>query len=129
MTPELTALTLALLLHCALMIYMGTRAGELGDWAAGPRDTPPPKQPSTLTGRLSRTVNNSFESLVMFAPAVLIVTFTDQTSAVTTIAAVTHLLARLLYIPAYLFGWTPWRSLIWLAGFFATAVMLIATLI
>ena len=40
-----------------------------------------------------------------------------------------HLAARVLYIPAYAFGWTPWRSAIWGVGFLATLTMLIAALI
>ncbi|MEO0774891.1 MAG: MAPEG family protein, partial [Pseudomonadota bacterium] len=32
-------------------------------------------------------------------------------------------------IPAYYFGWRPWRSLIWMVGFGATTLMLIAALL
>ena len=37
--------------------------------------------------------------------------------------------ARVLYIPAYYFGWVPWRSLIWAVGFLATTLMLLAALL
>jgi uncharacterized MAPEG superfamily protein len=37
--------------------------------------------------------------------------------------------ARVLYIPAYYFGWAPWRSLIWFVGFTATTLILLAALI
>ncbi|MEM6577017.1 MAG: MAPEG family protein, partial [Pseudomonadota bacterium] len=40
-----------------------------------------------------------------------------------------YLAARLLYIPAYYFGWAPWRSYIWMVGFAATSLMLIAVLL
>ena len=39
------------------------------------------------------------------------------------------LAARILYVPAYAFGWNPWRSAIWAVGFLATLTMLIAALI
>jgi uncharacterized MAPEG superfamily protein len=29
-----------------------------------------------------------------------------------------------LYVPAYAFGWNPWRSLIWAVGFLATVAMI-----
>jgi uncharacterized MAPEG superfamily protein len=31
-------------------------------------------------------------------------------------------------VPAYAFGWAPWRSLIWAVGFLATLIMLLAAL-
>jgi uncharacterized MAPEG superfamily protein len=40
-----------------------------------------------------------------------------------------YLAARVLYIPAYVYGWRPGRSIIWAAGFFATLIMIIAALI
>ncbi|NCU21433.1 MAPEG family protein, partial [Candidatus Falkowbacteria bacterium] len=45
------------------------------------------------------------------------------------LCAFTYLGARILYVPAYAYGWTPWRSVIWAVGFFATVAMLIAALI
>ena len=40
-----------------------------------------------------------------------------------------YLAARILYIPAYALGWSPWRSLIWSVGLLATIVMLLAALL
>jgi uncharacterized MAPEG superfamily protein len=34
-----------------------------------------------------------------------------------------------LYVPAYAAGLVPWRSLIWLVGFLATAAMILAALV
>ena len=36
--------------------------------------------------------------------------------------------ARVLYVPAYAFGWSPWRSLIWAVGFIATLTMIVVSL-
>ena len=39
-----------------------------------------------------------------------------------------YLAARVLYIPAYAFGWAPWRSYLWALGLLATVIMLMAAL-
>ena len=74
-------------------------------------------------------MNNHFEGLILFTIAVVVVTLGQQSSGVTQIAAWTYLGARILYVPAYAFGWRPWRSAIWAVGFFATLTMLIVPLI
>jgi uncharacterized MAPEG superfamily protein len=33
--------------------------------------------------------------------------------------------ARVAYVPAYAFGLSPWRSLIWMVGLFATLTLLL----
>ena len=62
-------------------------------------------------------------------PAVLVVVAGGKASWFTGLLAVIYLLARILYVPAYAYGWTPWRSLIWTVGFFATLAMLLAALL
>jgi uncharacterized MAPEG superfamily protein len=103
---------------------------ELGTgYTSSPRDRPPSRQMSTLTGRLQRAMNNHFEGLILFTLAVVVVTMGQQSTQVTQTCAWAYLAARVLYIPAYAFGWRPWRSAIWGVGFFATLIMLIAALI
>jgi uncharacterized MAPEG superfamily protein len=80
-------------------------------------------------GRLQRAMNNHFEGLIMFTIAVVVVTFSDQSSLFTEACAHVYLIARLLYVPAYVQGLVPWRSYIWVVGFGATVAMLIAALI
>ena len=84
---------------------------------------------SAVTGRLQRALNNHFEGLILFTLAVVVVTLGNQSTPVTQYAAWTYLAARVLYIPAYAFGWRPWRSAIWSVGFFATLTMIVAALI
>jgi len=136
MTPELTALTLAALLQVIQFALMAIPANlELGTGKTlSPRD--PERLGGSMqdlvsveTSRLIRAMNNHFEALILFTIAVLVITLSDQSTAVTQTAAWTYLAARVLYIPAYAFGWVPWRSLIWAVGFFATVTMLIAALI
>ncbi|QRZ13447.1 MAPEG family protein [Paracoccus methylovorus] len=128
MAAETTALALAALLQAA---QIGLAAASMNrdvgaKWNASPRDTQP--EFSALTGRLRRAVNNHFEALILFTIAVLLVVLGDAGSPLTVFCAWLYLLARLLYIPAYAFGWSPWRSAIWAVGFIATMVMILTTL-
>lgn len=130
MTPELTALALAGLLQILQITLFATPANiELGTgYTSSPRDRPPSRHLSTLTGRLQRAMNNHFEGLILFTLAVVVVTLGNQSTATTQNAAWAYLAARVLYIPAYAFGWRPWRSAIWGVGLCATATMIVAAL-
>jgi uncharacterized MAPEG superfamily protein len=131
MTPELTALALAGLLQAVQFTLFATPANfELGTrYTSGPRDKAPERPLSTLTGRLQRALNNHFEGLILFTLAVVVVTLGNQSTATTQTAAWAYLGARVLYVPAYALGLTPWRSVIWAVGFFATLTMIVAALI
>jgi uncharacterized MAPEG superfamily protein len=136
MTPEVTALALAALLQVVQYVLMAVPTNiELGpEKTAGPRDPerlgkPLIEQVSARTGRLIRALDNHFEGLILFTIAVVVVTLGGSSSALTQACAWVYLGARVLYVPAYAFGLTPWRSVIWAAGFFATTLMLIAALI
>ena len=136
MTPELTALALAGLLQAVQYALMAIPANlELGTAKTlSPRDParlgkPLIEQLSPRTARLFRALNNHFEGLILFTLAVTVVTLSNQSTALTQYAAYTYLAARVLYVPAYAFGLTPWRSLIWGVGFLATITMILATLL
>ena len=129
MTPELTVLALAALLQIVQLALYGVAANlQAGVRAAlSPRD-----EPIRLTGtagRLQRALNNHFEALILFAIAVLVVTLSGRSSLLTELCAHTYLIARILYVPAYVSGAVPWRSVIWAVGFFATLAMLLAALL
>ena len=72
-------------------------------------------------------MNNHFEALILYTAAVVVVVLGDKTTGLTAICAWTYLAARILYVPAYYFGWVPWRSLIWFTGFLATLAMVLST--
>lgn len=100
---------------------------ELGvAYNAGPRDAA--VETSPVTGRLRRAVANHFEALVLFTIAVVVVTLSGAASAATATCAWIYLAARVLYVPAYAFGWTPWRSVIFGCGATATLVMILVAL-
>jgi uncharacterized MAPEG superfamily protein len=131
MTPELTVLALAALVQAGQFVLVAVPANkELGTgYTSSPRDREPSREMSARTGRLYRAMNNHFEGLILFTIAVVVVTLGEQSSAVTVAAAWTYLGARILYVPAYAYGWRPWRSLIWFVGFLATVAMILAALI
>lgn len=128
MTPELTALILAALWQAAtIAIAAMVMNRDIGPkWNAGPRDTTPDFGP--VTGRLRRAVNNGFEALAFFTIAALVLAQTGQSTPLTAACAWIFLAARVAYVPAYAFGLTPWRSVVWAAGFLPTLIMLFASL-
>ena len=136
MTPELTALALAGLLQAVQYLLMSVPANlELGTAKTlSPRDPhrlgkPIIEQLSPVSGRLVRALNNHFEGLILFTLAVVVVTLSNQSTPFTAACAWVYLAARVLYVPAYAFGWNPWRSVIWFVAFLATVAMIVATLV
>ena len=136
MTTEVFVLSLAGLLQVVQYVLMAVPANmELGTAkTASPRDPdrlgkPLMDQVSVRTGRLYRAMNNHFEGLILFTLAVVVVTLSEQSTGFTAACAWAYLGARVLYIPAYAFGWRPWRSAIWGIGFLATVAMILAALI
>ena len=129
MTPELTALALAVLLQVVQIgLYSHVARKQVGTRTALlPRDEPVVL--TGLAGRAQRAMNNHFEGLLLFAIAVMLVTLSGKASGFTAAMGWIYLAARALYVPAYLFGWVPWRSLVWTAGFFATTAMVLAALL
>lgn len=129
MTTELTVLALAGLLQAVQFAAFSIAANlQVGPKVAmGPRDETP--KLTGTAGRLQRALTNHFEGLILFTLAVVVVTLGGQANGVTAACAWLYLLARILYVPAYILGWVPWRSVIWAVGFAATMVMIIAALI
>ena len=128
MTPELTVLALAGLVQAIQFAAFSITANlQVGPKVAmGPRDNVPALKGTA--GRLQRTLNNHFEGLILFTLAVVVVTLGGQSSGVTATCAWIYLAARILYVPAYVLGWVPWRSAIWAVGFAATMLMILAAL-
>ncbi|MEO3413350.1 MAPEG family protein [Roseovarius sp. CAU 1744] len=129
MTPELTALTLAALLQVAqICLYSVVGRAEVGaKTALKPRDEP--VELTGRAGRIHRAMNNHFEGLILFGIACVVIAVSEQSTGFTAGCAFLYLGARVLYIPAYVFGWVPWRSLIWAVGFLSTVLMLLAALV
>ncbi|SAK51021.1 MAPEG family protein [Caballeronia catudaia] len=117
MSFELTMLAWTLVLALVQVLLPAVvRNREVGlKYQAGPRDaaTPPPGR---LSGRLMRAQANLFETLPIFAIAVLIVHVAGRENALTHAGALTYFVARLVYVPLYAAGVPFVRSLVWLAS-------------
>jgi uncharacterized MAPEG superfamily protein len=131
MSPELTVLTLAALLQVVQFLLYAVPANRaLGPgYTMSARDREPSRPLGLRTARLGRAFENHFEGLVLFTVAVLVTELSGQNGPFTALCAWTYLVARVLYVPAYAFGWRPGRSLIWGLGFLATLLMLVAALL
>ena len=89
-----------------------------------PRDDIP--KLTGIAGRMERAQLNSIVALALVAPAILILATKGNSTATTLLAAQIFLIARILYVPVYAAG-LPWaRTLVWLAGFLATAWLYVA---
>jgi uncharacterized MAPEG superfamily protein len=128
MPVELKVLGYAALLQFVQFFLMGVPVNaQLGTkYTAGNRDEP--QQPRGMAGRLTRAMDNHFEALILFTIAVVVVVLGDASTPATAAAAWIYLVARILYVPAYASGVYLLRSLIWMVGFVATLVMLLAAL-
>jgi uncharacterized MAPEG superfamily protein len=128
MTAELYILALAALLqYVQIILYSVAGNAQAGVKAAmGPRDVK--IELTGAAGRLQRAMNNHFEGLILFGIAVVVVTLSGRSSALTEACAHAYLISRILFIPAYAQGLVSWRSLIWAVGFLATLIMLLAAI-
>ncbi len=61
--------------------------------------------------------------MALFAPAILLLVVLERTSPTTLLAAQVFLIARIIYLPVYAFGVPAVRTLAWMAGFAATAIL------
>jgi len=93
------------------------------------RDREPSRPRSERTPRRGRALDNHFQGLILFTIAVVLVSLSEQSTALTTACAWVYLGARVLYVPAYALGLRPGRSIVWAIGFFATITMVISTLV
>ncbi|KIG03595.1 MAPEG family protein [Caballeronia concitans] len=126
MTFELTMLAWTLVLALVQVFLPAlVRNRETGiQYNAGPRDGPAPP-PGKLAGRLMRAQANLFETLPVFAIAVLIVHVTGRENALTHYGALTYFVARLIYVPLYAAGVPFVRSLVWLISIVGIVQMLV----
>jgi uncharacterized MAPEG superfamily protein len=131
MSVELTVLTLAALLQgLQFVLYAVPANREIGPgYTMSARDREPSRKLSDRTARLGRALDNHFEGLILFGIAVGVVQMSAQNTAFTAACAWVYLIARVLYVPAYALGLRPHRSLVWVVGFAATMLMLLAALI
>lgn len=114
MTTELTILGWTLVL-ALVQIFLPSiaRTRETGSaYNMSARDEPGPPV-GKITGRLQRAQANLFETLPLFAAAVLILHVTAQQNTLTLYGSAMYLAGRVLYVPLYALGIPVVRTLVW----------------
>lgn len=92
------------------------RNSETGiSYNTGPRDDEGPPV-GKITGRMQRAQRNLYETLPLFAAAILIVAYSERESALSLFGAWLYFLARVAYVPLYAAGIPFVRSLAWVAS-------------
>ena len=115
MTTLIICLFIAALLPYIAKIPVAIAMNKLG----GYDNNHPRAQQAELTGFGARAFaahQNAFESLIIFAPAVLLAIATQNTGAFIEQLAIAHVVARVLYHIAYLINIGVLRSLLWAVG-------------
>jgi len=100
----------------------GARIAE----ALGPRDDPPPQ--SRMGARATRALANMHEALPVFLALALLNLITHTAGAMAVMGGWVFLVARVLYVPAYLSGIPGVRTLLWIGGWVGLVMMLIPLL-
>jgi uncharacterized MAPEG superfamily protein len=92
--------------------YLTAQVGNAAQ--VGPRDDLP--EPTRELSRARRALANLHETLPIFLTlAILSVVFEEQ-GVLTIAGALLYLVSRTAYVPCYILGLSPWRSLCFLGG-------------
>jgi uncharacterized MAPEG superfamily protein len=122
-----TIILLVLALYMVQIFLQETSRFGFDLWAImGNRD----KQPelSVIAGRLDRAKNNMLEALPIFLGLALLALIKGGDTSREAHAALVFLIARIVYVPAYVSGVPMLRSIVWLVGvgsLFMMALLLI----
>lgn len=129
MTTELTILAWTLVLALVqILLTAQMRTQETGlSYSMSARDgeTPPPRP---ITARLQRAQRNLFETLPLFAAAVLIAHVAGLEGDLTLWGCWLYLVARIVYLPLYAFGVPMLRSLVWAVSLVGLVMVIAAVL-
>ncbi|MDE3270589.1 MAPEG family protein [Pseudoalteromonas sp. G4] len=91
----------------------------------------PRAQQSKLTGFGARALaahQNSFESLLIFTIALVVVFATNTITSTTETLAIIYIIARVLYCVCYYVNWHILRSSVWLVGLICPIAMMFLSL-
>jgi len=102
------------------------QARTLGESPLGPRDHPRPL--TVVGGRAERALANMHEALPVFLALALLNLILGTAAAMAVTGGWIFLIARVLYVPAYLAGIPVVRTLIWVTSWVGLVMMLIPVL-
>ena len=124
-TTILVAYGLLVLLTILLQVLGSLQTLSMG-YLMSARDEP--REVGRMTARMNRALTNSITAMALFAPAILLLVVQDKTTPTTLLVAQLFLVARIIYLPVYALGVPAIRTLAWLVGFAATAVLYLLAL-
>ena len=125
---EIVKLCLALsivlgLLHIFSLTAIVTNQRGL-KWNMGPRDLP--ASPLGIKAhRFDRALQNFKETYPFFVAAVVLSISTNRSSIVAETGAIVYVIARIIYVPLYLFNVAGIRSLVWMISIVGIAGLLV----
>lgn len=120
MTDELSILALYGLFVCLVLFLQVSGAATQFDMGYLLSSRDEKRSLEGMVGRMERALNNSVVALALFAPPILILALRQHGDGLSLICAQIFLIARILYVPAYVFNLIGLRTLLWLAGFACT---------
>ncbi|MGA7297570.1 MAG: MAPEG family protein [Rhodanobacteraceae bacterium] len=126
MTLTVTILLVLALYMIQIFLQEVSRFGFDFWGIVGNRDNPPVK--SVVASRLDRAKNNMLEALPVFLSLALLALMKGGDTSAVAHAATIFLIARILYVPAYVSGVPLLRSIIWLVGVASLAMMAVPLL-
>lgn len=113
-----------LLVHIVLQGFLATK--ELGlQWNVGARDGDE-KPKALLANRAARASANFRETYPAFLALMLLGEFQPVDIMLIVAGGIIWLLARIIYLPLYLFGVPYIRGIVWIISIFGLAVMFVA---
>lgn len=119
----MSVLITCLFIACALAILSKGPVAYFMNQLGGYNNKHPRNQQAKLTGAGARALaahQNSFESLILFAPAILVAVATNTTGDTIQYLAIAHVIARVLYNILYIANIHYMRTLSWLVATFAS---------
>lgn len=110
-----TIILLVLVLYIVQIFLQETARFGFDLWGiVGNRDNPP--EMSVIAGRLDRAKNNMLEAIPIFLALALLALVKGGHTREVTYAASIFLIARVIYVPAYVSNIPMLRSLVWLVA-------------
>jgi uncharacterized MAPEG superfamily protein len=129
MTRELFWLTLTVILTGLLWVpYVLNRTKVRGVAGAMANPSRGDKPLTEWANRLLFAHDNAVENLIIFAPLVLILNAADYSSKWTVLACAVYFWSRVAHVIVYSLGLPVFRTLAFLVGFIAQAVLAVAIL-
>lgn len=124
LSPELHAVAMSAMLTGVLWIpIIVNRLVEMGPWKALKNPEPDVRPHANWAYRLASAHRNAIENLVVFAPLAILVHLLGANNALTAAAASVFFLSRVAHALIYTFGIPLLRTIAFVLGFWAQAVM------